>query len=899
MSQRLTLALVSAMALIAVAFASGFYLYTAAEIERNFTQKADETQSYLDGTLAPLLWGLDHETVAWVVKTVLQDKMIVHISVKDGNGKVIASDGVGSTEDTVSRTLSIHFKETYVGEVELVFSRAALTETLNNILLVSLSAWLLTAVCISVLTHLFIRQFFRGPLISFTDLTESYRQNPESPPLNATPFVEFLPIENVVKNLANDVFLKLRELEKYRDHLEELVNERTLELRRAITEVEKAKQEALDATKVKSKFLATMSHEIRTPMTGVIGMVDMLAQTKLEDDQRQMMHTLRDSAYALLTIINDILDFSKIEAGKLELETIPLSTCDILEGVVETLAPNANKKGIKIYVHVDPDIPDAVLGDKVRIRQILLNLVGNAVKFTEKGRVLIRASLVPPKDKKTATVRFEIIDSGIGISKEAQSELFKEFSQAESSTTRRFGGTGLGLSICQRLTEMMKGKLDVESELGKGSTFTVMLTLPIAGEHSIKSDGVDLSGLKILFVEDDAEMRELNAKILRHWGAEVTTIGNMGKAKSLALEAVGQGTLVDIIVLGSAWPLETRLAEIEAMQAKKVLDGTRFVLFTEARTKAERKDVENTVYIESDPLRRASFIRGIAVAAGRASPDTTPDGEIIVETVKALSVEEAEAAGTLILVAEDNPTNRDVIGRQLKLLGYTAEFRDDGKQALEAWRSKPYAMLLTDCHMPEMDGFELTKTIRNTEKGGGHRLPILAITASVLKAEVDRCFESGMDDFLAKPLEFPKLKAALKKWMPAVPEGALESGSESEVPIPEAVDSGDGPIDPQALKSVFGDDDDTFKEILGDFVESTNAIVKEINDAYEARDAQAIGAAGHKLKSSSRSVGANTLADLCANLEKTGKAGDWDAIDEAMPRLEPALHKVMDYIEAL
>ncbi len=326
---------------------------------------------------------------------------------------------------------------------------------------------------------------------------------------------------------------------------------------------------------------------------------------------------------------------------------------------------------------------------------------------------------------------------------------------------------------------------------------------------------------------------------------------------------------------------------------------------TETRTKAERKDLTSTVYVESDPLRRAPFIRAVAVAAGRASPDNSDDeDEILVEAAKAPTIEEAEAAGTLILVAEDNMTNQNVIRRQLNLLGYAAEMADDGKQALEAMKSKRYAVLLTDCHMPEMDGFELTQTIRKAEKDGDGRLPIIAITASVLAAEIDRCYEAGMDDCLAKPLEMPKLKATLRKWMP-VSEPADVVEKEEKVSDPDTSkgvapsDGGDGPIDPSALKSVFGDDEATFKEILNDFVEPATSNVGEIEASFADHSADGVAKAAHKLKSSARSVGANELADLCQTLETAGKADDWDEIDKSAPRLSSTIQRVVEYIDNL
>jgi signal transduction histidine kinase/CheY-like chemotaxis protein/ABC-type amino acid transport substrate-binding protein/HPt (histidine-containing phosphotransfer) domain-containing protein len=674
-----------------------------------------------------------------------------------------------------------------------------------------------------------------------------------------------------------------------------------LELKIAKEKADTATQVAEEATKAKATFLATMSHEIRTPMGGVIGMVDLLRQSKMTDDQRQMIDTVGDSAHSLLTIINDILDFSKIEAGKLDLEEIPISIRDVVEGAGEALAVNARNKDIGLSVYVDPDIPDALVGDQVRVRQILFNFGTNAIKFTEKGKVLLRADKVPSQDKGKATVRFQVIDEGIGIPEEAQAKLFQAFSQVDASTTRRFGGTGLGLTICQRLTEIMNGEIGVESVPGEGSTFSVTIAFPVAEEHTFKSDGHDLDGLNVLLAYKDDVMRVLVPRYLEHWKATVTATAEFDKAKSMALDAARDGTPFDVICLGSGWPFDEQVDAARSLQAEKKLSSTGYVVACRGRVKVDRPEIDNTVYVDAGPLRRAAFIKSVAVAAGRASPEVEyDDSEITLDAGKAPTVAEAEAMGQLILVAEDNVTNQDVIRRQLTMLGYALEIANDGKEALELLQSKSFAILLTDCHMPNMDGFELTETIRKSEKDNDVRFPIVAITASVMKEEVDNCFAAGMDDYLAKPLEMKKLKEMLQNWMPAsdgVAEAAEEPDAEDTTDKPEAEDDGgDGPIDPSALKSVFGDDDDTFKEILKDFVTPATNNIADIESAFADRSADDVAKAAHKLKSSARAVGANELADLCLTLETAGKAEDWDEIDKSAPRITEVMKEVADYI---
>ena len=667
----------------------------------------------------------------------------------------------------------------------------------------------------------------------------------------------------------------------------------------------RARDAAEAASEAKANFLASMSHEIRTPMNGVLGMAGLLSQTSLDDDQVEILDTIRESGNSLLTIINDILDFSKMEAGKLSIENIPLSLENVLEGASATIAPTADRKGVRIICYVDPALPDSLLGDPVRLRQIIFNLTGNAVKFSEEGEVIVRADKVSENNDEV-TLRLSVADQGIGISADALEGLFEAFSQAEGSTTRRFGGTGLGLTICRHITDMMGGMISVDSQIGSGATFKVEISLRKTDQVPVEVRE-DLTGLDVLVVTSSSTMDFVVSGYLENNGASVLTVGSMKAASTAVENGSSSGKSFDIAVVDFEPELNPDNQLLNLLSEANI----KTVVLARGRRRAARIEGGNQVNLDGHPLYRHRLINAVAIAAGRASPLTKPEDESDTQTEIVLpTAEEALASGTLILLAEDNPTNRQVIGRQLAKLGYVCEMADDGRQALAAWRKKDYALLLTDCHMPYMDGFELTEAVRELEKNNSRRAPIVAVTANALEGEAERCIAAGMDDYLSKPLAMVDLKNVLRKWMPqaisanvAVDQnpvdidgndaGKAEQVSEAPSTIQTSV------VDPKFLRDTFGDDDETILEIMQDYIDPASETVGEIRSAYSAHDAVQIGAAGHKLKSASRSIGADGLADICARLEAAGKSDNWPEIERNYKQLDPMFEAVLAEISAM
>jgi PAS domain S-box-containing protein len=635
-----------------------------------------------------------------------------------------------------------------------------------------------------------------------------------------------------------------------------------------------AEAEAVRATEVKSLFLATMSHEIRTPMNGVLGMLEELTATEMTGEQAEMVDVVRNSAGTLLAIIDDILDLSKIEAGRMQLERVGLSLRDTVETAIMLLASKAQDKEIELAWAADPLLPDRILGDPTRLRQILLNLLSNAVKFTNSGWVVARALVVGGEDE-PKRLRFEVQDTGIGLSPEQQARLFQPFTQADASTTRQFGGTGLGLSICLRLVAMMGGVIGVDSSEGAGACFWFELPLDAEAVEA-EPPVIDLSELRILVADDLAETRGCVAAILGDLGAVVRQAATTEQAFELL-----QGNDFDLFMIdtdGGFELLEDYLTE---------QSGVSILRLTCRRTRESNETLVK-------PLRRATLMRGVSVALGRIAIEqvrnVTPRCDHLARKVP--TVEEALAAGRLILVAEDNFTNRLVIGKQLARLGYACEMGEDGETAWAMLERKAYGLLLTDCAMPKLDGYGLATRIRQNEADTGKRMPVLALTAYALQGDYEKCIAAGMDDYLSKPIALDKLAALLEHWLPPLivetlpPPAEIDEPSLLDVlpaseatPIPAPSIIARPPVNLAALADLLGDDDfAVLTEVLQSFLECFPELAERIRAALQQGDRRSLRDAAHAAKGAARNACAPALAEELAALEA---AADEDSSDFA------------------